>query len=84
MSLNQAFAKAVMNVAKQFPVTVISDYAEQLSNEVDSFDIVAMKHSLNDFPNLIRRLEQLNNTNVSINEQEDQATGKKHLISFPK
>jgi hypothetical protein len=54
-----------MDVAKQFPVSVITYYAEQLSNEVDSFDIVAMKHSLNDFPHLTRRLEQLNNTNVS-------------------
>ena len=66
MSENKAFAEAVMDVAKHHPVSPINYYAEQLSNAIDSFDIVAIKGFLNDFPQLVKQLEQLGNTNIAV------------------
>ena len=70
MSENKAFAEAVMDVAKHHPVSPINYYAEQLSNAIDSFDIVAIKGFLNDFPQLVKQLEQLGNTNIAVGKSE--------------
>ncbi len=60
MSVNKVFTEAVMDVAKEHSVSPINDYAEQLNNAVESFEISAIKGFLNDFPQLIGRLEKLN------------------------
>ncbi|MFW5443769.1 MAG: YfiR/HmsC family protein [Methylococcaceae bacterium] len=59
MSVNKTFAEAVIGIAKQYPVCLIKQYAEQLNNGLDSFDIASIKSSLNDYPQLIGRLEQI-------------------------
>ncbi|MEE9397771.1 MAG: YfiR/HmsC family protein, partial [Methylococcales bacterium] len=53
----RTFANVLMEIAKQHPVSIITDYAEQLDNYIESFEIAAIKHSLNDYPQLISQLK---------------------------
>ncbi len=53
------FAESVAEICEQYPLTVISSYAEQLIIEIDAFDIPAIKRSLNSYPKLIEALESL-------------------------
>ena len=62
MTLIKVFAEAVMDVAKHHFVSPINYYAEQLSNAIESFEIGAIKGFLNEFPQLIKQLEQSGNT----------------------
>ncbi len=62
MSINKEFSEAVMDVAKLHPISSINYYAEQLSNAIDCFEIAAIERFLNGFPQLIKQLEQLDNT----------------------
>jgi two-component system sensor histidine kinase EvgS len=55
----KAFADAVMEITEDAPITMISDYTEQFMEEIDSFDIGAIKKSLNDYPQLISQLIEL-------------------------
>jgi two-component system sensor histidine kinase EvgS len=56
----RAFANVLMEVAKQHPVFLITDYAEQLDNYIDGFEISAIKHSLNNYQQLISQLKEKN------------------------
>lgn len=55
----QIFSERIKDIEQQMPVSVISTYAEKLSNAVDSFDIAAIKQALNDFPTFLEWLEGL-------------------------
>ena len=55
----KAFAVALMDIANQYPFSLISDYAEKLIISIDSFDIAAIKYSLNEYPLLINKLAKL-------------------------
>ncbi|MBV1928736.1 MAG: transporter substrate-binding domain-containing protein [Gammaproteobacteria bacterium] len=59
ISETQQFAQALTHTCEQYPLSVISSYAEQLIIEVDAFDIPAIKRSLNSYPQLIEALENL-------------------------
>ena len=59
ISSSKAFAEAVMEIAKQCPILVITEYAEHLSNAIDSFDIANIKKALNEYPQLIRQFDRL-------------------------
>ncbi len=52
----KAFADAVMEITEDAPVTMISDYAEKLIQEIDCFDIGAIKAALNGYLGLISQL----------------------------
>ena len=54
----KAFANALLAITKLYPVVVIDDYANQLITDIDSFDIAAIKRSLNDYPLLIKQLKE--------------------------
>jgi two-component system sensor histidine kinase EvgS len=56
------FADSIKSIIKQHPISLIDDYANQLTSNIDCFDIAAIKRSLNDFQSLITRLEQAKNT----------------------
>jgi two-component system sensor histidine kinase EvgS len=56
----KAFVDRKLEITNQHPVSTVSEYAEQLKNDVDSFEIGAIKQALNDFPELINLLEQIN------------------------
>lgn len=49
-----------MKTTKDHPVLVITKFAEQLNNDVDSFEIGNIRRSLNDYPQLILRLGNCN------------------------
>ena len=53
----RTFANVLMEITKQHPVSIITDYAEQLKNDIDSFEIAAIEHSLNEYPQLINQLK---------------------------
>ncbi len=57
--LNQVFAKAVQDVTKEYPIVVMVQFVEKLNNAIDSFDIATMKQCLNDYSEIIERLEAL-------------------------
>ena len=57
----KAFADSLMDIANQYPFSLISDYAEKLIISIDSFDIAAIKYSLNEYPLLINKLAELSN-----------------------
>ncbi len=56
------FTDAIKSITKQHPISLVDDYANQLTSNIDCFDIAAIKRSLNDFQGLITRLEQADNT----------------------
>ena len=58
MSINEQFLEAVMEVTKECPVSVMIEYAEQLNDAIQSFDIASIKTCLNDYPSIIKRLEE--------------------------
>ena len=58
MSINEQFLEAVMEVTKECPVSVMIEYAEQLNDAIQSFDIANIKTCLNDYPSIIERLEE--------------------------
>ena len=55
----QLFASTMIEITAKHPVTVVDDFAKRLLVEIDSFDIAAIKRSLNDFPKLISQLDQI-------------------------
>ncbi len=55
----QQFAQELKQACEQYPLAVISRHAEQLIEEIDAFDIPAIKRSLNSYPKLIETLESL-------------------------
>jgi two-component system sensor histidine kinase EvgS len=59
ISKTRTFANVLVEIANQHPVSVISEYAEQLINDIDNFDITSIKRSLNDYPQLVRQLSKL-------------------------
>jgi two-component system sensor histidine kinase EvgS len=65
MSLNRTFAESVMDISKQYPISAINDYANKLNNAIDSFDILLMEQLLNNYTQLIGRLEQIKNSDCT-------------------
>jgi len=61
MSVIKNFSTAVLEVAEQYPLPVVSQYAEQLNNAIDSFEISDIKRSLNHYPQLISELKDKKN-----------------------
>ncbi len=55
----KAFADTLMGIAKQYPISLIYDYAEKLTFSIDSFDIAGIKYSLNEYSLLIDKLTEL-------------------------
>jgi len=53
----QAFADAINEAAKQHPVIIFDDFATQLNQAVQNFDIAAIKQTLNAYPALIQQLQ---------------------------
>ncbi len=56
------FTNLLLEVTKEYPVSIIQDYAEQLKTATNNFDIAIIKQSLNAYPRLINQLEQLKST----------------------
>jgi two-component system sensor histidine kinase EvgS len=65
MSLNRTFAESVIDISKQYPISAINDYANKLNNAIDSFDILLMEQLLNNYTQLIGRLEQIKNSDCT-------------------
>ncbi len=65
ISAIQIFADMVLEISHQYPISVIANYAKQLKHNTDSFDITAIKRSLQDYPQLIRQLKDLGETGKS-------------------
>lgn len=55
----QVFSDAVLDIAKQYPISIVMAYATQLSENVAFFDIAAISLSLNQYQKLIDQLESL-------------------------
>ena len=51
------FAEALIEVTNRYPLKLISDYAQQLIDQVAIFDIPAIKRSINGYPKLIANLK---------------------------
>ncbi|MFW5443199.1 MAG: response regulator, partial [Methylococcaceae bacterium] len=60
------FAYSVLEIVKQYPIKVIKDFAGKLIEQLDSYDIGAIKRSLNHYPVLIKQLEQFNHSNKKL------------------
>ena len=58
MSINEQFVNAVIEVTNECPISIMLEYAEQLNDAIQSFDIASIKTCLNDYPNIIERLEE--------------------------
>ncbi len=54
----QDFAEAVSEMAQQYPVSPVTEYAQQLNEAIDSFDIAVIKRSLHDYRQLTELLER--------------------------
>jgi len=54
----QKFAKAIIKINQAYPIQLVEDFAQQLIDEVASFDIAAIKRSINNYPKLIDRLSK--------------------------
>jgi two-component system sensor histidine kinase EvgS len=54
----KAFTDTVFTTMEQHPISLVDDYVNQLRNNIDCFDIAAIKRNLNDFQKLITQLEQ--------------------------
>ena len=54
----KAFSDEVMKTAEEHPVSVITQFSEQLYNDVDSFEIGNIQRSLSDYPQLILQLRK--------------------------
>ena len=50
------FADAIFRIGGRHNIAVVTDYAAKLNADIDSFDIVEIKRSLNAFPGLIAKL----------------------------
>jgi len=55
----KAFANTILELAQQYPVKRINEYATLLLADVDSFDIAGIKRALNDYPLLISQFEDV-------------------------
>lgn len=53
------FAQELKITGEQYPLAIISRYAEQLIDEISSFDIPSIKRSLNSYPKIIEELKSL-------------------------
>lgn len=53
------FSDELLEIAKDHPLPTIIEYAEQLKNQIDSFEITSIKRSLNDYPQLIHQLTDI-------------------------
>lgn len=60
MSEIKKFADTLLAIGSQNSVTVVTQYAKQLIAEIDCFDLVAIKSSLNGFPKLVSELGEYN------------------------
>lgn len=60
MSEIKKFADTILKVGSVNEFKVVTAYATQLQTDIDCFDLVAIKHSLNAFPELIEQLRPLN------------------------
>ena len=58
MSINEQFVNAVIEVTNECPISIMLEYAEQLNDAIQSFDIASIKTCLNDYPSIIERLEE--------------------------
>jgi len=53
------FADTLLNIGHRYAITAVIDYAAQLHADIDCFDIVAIKHSLSAYPQLLAQLSAL-------------------------
>lgn len=56
MSEIKQFAESVLNIGHRYTIATVTEYADQMLTEIDSFDIAAIKLSLNNFPRLLAQL----------------------------
>ena len=54
----QHFAEAIIQINERYPLQLIEDFAQQLIDQVASFDISGIKRSMNYYPKLIVQLSQ--------------------------
>ncbi len=52
------FAEALIEINERYPLQLISDYAQQLIDQITVFDISAIKRSMHHYPKLIAQLNQ--------------------------
>jgi len=52
----QRFSEAISLASDQHPIVVFADFSAQLDQAIDSFDIAAIKQTLNTYPKLIKQL----------------------------
>ena len=55
----QHFSQTILTIAKQHSITIVSNYANQLIQHVDCFDIKGISQSLNSYQRLIEQLESI-------------------------
>ncbi len=55
----RAFADNLSRIVEQYPMQAVEQFALQLQRQVDSFDIAAIKRSLNEYSGLLEKLRQL-------------------------
>jgi two-component system, NarL family, sensor histidine kinase EvgS len=60
MSEIKTFADTVLEIGASNEISVVTVYATQLHTEIDCFDIIAIKHSLDTFPALLMQLQDYN------------------------
>ncbi|WP_152555657.1 ATP-binding protein [Methylomarinum vadi] len=58
----QIFSDQLVALAEQYPLGLLADYAHNLNSRIDSFDISAIKQSLNGFTPLLKRLEEFHDS----------------------
>ncbi len=59
ISAIKVFEAQVEGIVNQYPVSVMTQFVEQLKNSIDSFEIASIKRSLNDYPKLIKQLREM-------------------------
>lgn len=58
----QDFSFSIYKIEKNYPLSTLANFVNELNSSVDSFDITGIKKSLQGFPRLISRLEKINNS----------------------
>ena len=56
ISLYKQFSEDIIDISKEYPISILIDYANQLNNAIDRFDIAETKDLFNNYPKLIMDL----------------------------
>ena len=65
------FVIDIMSIVQQHPIKIIEDFAKQMEEEVNNFDIAAIKSFLIEYPQLIKKLEAHSYPGIKQDENEE-------------